>query len=92
MLTKRYVLATLSSTRRGYARLTGAVHTLRVVQRQILNSSDPGESIPRTRVMVMKSTVLPRILPASQTEIDAFRGRLEAGIDDLLTTGKTPTT
>jgi hypothetical protein len=40
--------------------------------------------------MVMKATVLPRILPASQAEIDEFRTHLEAGIDGLLNVGKHP--
>lgn len=38
--------------------------------------------------MVMKATVLPRILPSSQADIDIFRLRFEAEIDNLLANGE----
>ncbi|KAL4137282.1 hypothetical protein PRIC2_000804 [Phytophthora ramorum] len=39
---------------------------------------------PRTRIMVMKATVLPRVLPATQKEIDAYRDRFEREVETLL--------
>ncbi|KAF4041982.1 Glycosyl transferase family 41 [Phytophthora infestans] len=39
---------------------------------------------PRTRIMVMKATVLPRVLPATQKEIDAWRDRFELEVEALL--------
>jgi hypothetical protein len=39
---------------------------------------------PRTRVKVLKATVLPRVLPSSQKEIDAYRARLEREVEALI--------
>ncbi|ETO78675.1 hypothetical protein F444_06460 [Phytophthora nicotianae P1976] len=51
---------------------------------QVLGSEIFDRFHPRTRIMVMKATVLPRVLPSSQKEIDAYRDRFEREVEALL--------
>ncbi|POM59540.1 hypothetical protein PHPALM_31709, partial [Phytophthora palmivora] len=51
---------------------------------QILGSEIVDRFNPRTRIMVMKATVLPRVLPSTQKEIDAYRDRFEREVEALL--------
>ncbi|UIZ20641.1 hypothetical protein KXD40_001234 [Peronospora effusa] len=51
---------------------------------QILDSEIVDRFYPRTRIMVMKATVLPRVLPATQIEIDLYRDRFDREVKTLL--------
>ncbi|KAF1774845.1 O-GlcNAc transferase, C-terminal [Phytophthora cactorum] len=51
---------------------------------QVLGSEIFDRFHPRTRIKVMKATVLPRVLPSTQKEIDACRGRFEREVEALL--------
>ncbi|KAF1330090.1 Udp-n-acetylglucosamine--peptide n-acetylglucosaminyltransferase, partial [Globisporangium splendens] len=49
----------------------------------ILRTLNSEKSYPDTRIRIMKATVLPRILPGSQQEIDMYQQRFEFEIDAL---------
>ncbi|CAI5747444.1 unnamed protein product [Peronospora destructor] len=51
---------------------------------QILDNEIVDRFYPRTRIMVMKATVLPRALPATQKEIDLYRVRFDGEVKTLL--------
>ncbi|CAH0479375.1 unnamed protein product [Peronospora belbahrii] len=51
---------------------------------QILDNEIVDRFYPRTRIMVMKATVLPRILPSTQKEIDSYRSRFDENVKVLL--------
>ncbi|CAH0485062.1 unnamed protein product [Peronospora farinosa] len=51
---------------------------------QILDNEIVDRFYPRTRIMVMKATVLPRVLPATQIEIDLYRDRFDREVKTLL--------
>uniref|UniRef100_K3WKQ9 protein O-GlcNAc transferase n=1 Tax=Globisporangium ultimum (strain ATCC 200006 / CBS 805.95 / DAOM BR144) TaxID=431595 RepID=K3WKQ9_GLOUD len=49
----------------------------------ILRTLNSEQGYPGTRIRIMKATVLPRILPGSQQEIDMYRQRFESEVDAL---------
>ncbi|KAL3671819.1 hypothetical protein V7S43_002488 [Phytophthora oleae] len=51
---------------------------------QVLSNEISDRFHPRTRIMVMKATVLPRVLPETQKEINACRDRFEREVEMLL--------
>ncbi|EGZ23911.1 hypothetical protein PHYSODRAFT_481240 [Phytophthora sojae] len=51
---------------------------------QILGKDFDDRFHPRTRIMVMRATVLPRVLPSTQKEIDDSRDRFEREVEALL--------
>ncbi|RLN67670.1 hypothetical protein BBJ28_00009309 [Nothophytophthora sp. Chile5] len=55
---------------------------------KILSTEIVDRFSPRTRIMVMKATVLPRVLPSTQEEIDAYRNRFEQEVEALLRSRK----